>query len=213
MSEILLSKNNLSSKYKTLFMKAGINTNLRLSHFFGQASHESNLKPTVENLNYSVAGLLSTFGRHRISEADARKYGRGTKAADQEGIANAVYGGSWGKTNLGNTVYGDGWKYRGRGIFQITGKANYQALTKYAQDVLGADVDYVQNPDLLLNESDSLIGALWFWQARGLNKLADQNNILAVSKSINLGNANAKGIPKGLADRTTKTNQFKKIFV
>ena len=209
----LLSKLALSSKYKSLFKKAGININLRLSHFFGQASHESNVKPTSENLNYSVTGLINTFGRHRISKEDAQKFGRGLKPANQEGIANVIYGGEWGKKNLGNTQPGDGWKYRGRGIFQITGRANYQALTKYAQETLGLEVDYVSNPDLLLNEADSLIGAIWYWNARGLNKLADQNNILAVSKSINLGSASAKGTPKGLDDRTLKTNQFKKIFV
>lgn len=91
--------------------------------------HETGTKmqPITENLNYSVDGLLKTFGRHRISEADARRYGRtNTRPANQEAIANIIYGGDWGRENLGNLKYGDGWRYRGRGLPQITGLANYR---------------------------------------------------------------------------------------
>lgn len=84
------------------------------------------MQPIRENLNYSVDGLLKTFGRHRISEADARKYGRaGGRPANQEAIANIIYGGEWGRENLGNTQPGDGWRFRGGGLAQITGRANY----------------------------------------------------------------------------------------
>ncbi|MDR6548554.1 putative chitinase [Chryseobacterium rhizosphaerae] len=212
MNNILL-KHSLTAKYQSLFNKAGVNTVLRLAHFFGQASHESNLKPTVESLNYAVKGLLDNFGRHRISIIEANKYGRtATQKANQEMIANIIYGGKWGAENLGNTQTGDGWKFRGRGIFQITGRANYQALTGYATKVLGLNVDYVANPDLLLNEADSLIAALWYWNNRQMNQYADSNNVLAVSKIINLGNAKAKGTPKGLDDRENKTEAFQKLF-
>lgn len=210
MSAIL--KNSLSAKYQTLFNKFGVNTTLRLAHFFGQASHESNLKPTSESLNYSASGLINGFGRHRISIADANKYGRtSSHSANQQMIGNLLYGGVWGKTNLGNTQVGDGYKYRGRGIFQITGRSNYTALTKYAQG-LGLNVDYVASPELLLNEADSLIGALWYWNSRSLNRWADKDDYLRVSKVINLGNSEAKGTPKGLSDRLAKTNSYKKIF-
>ncbi len=85
------------------------------------------MQPIRENLNYSVDGLLKTFGRHRISEADARKYGRsGGRPANQEAIANIIYGGEWGRKNLGNTQPGDGWKYRGGGLPQVTGRANFR---------------------------------------------------------------------------------------
>jgi putative chitinase len=207
----ILSKHQLTNKYPTLFNKFGVNTPNRLANFFGQAMHESKLKPTVESLNYSVDGLLNTFGRHRISLQDAIKYGRGKNPANQEMIGNIIYGGEWGKKNLGNTQYGDGFKYRGRGIFQITGRSNYQALTKYAND-LGFKVDYIDNPDLLLNEVDSLIGALWYWNAKGLNNLADKNDTIGISKAINLGNSKSKGTPKGLQDRINQTNYFKNIF-
>lgn len=86
-------------------------------------------EPVTESLNYSVQGLLKTFGRHRISAADATRLGRRDaapkRAANQEAIANLIYGGAWGRDNLGNTQPGDGWTYRGRGLVQITGRANY----------------------------------------------------------------------------------------
>lgn len=99
-----------------------------LAYMLATAHHETGGKfiASVESLNYSVDGLLKTFGRHRISEADARRLGRTTgRPADQQGIANVIYGGKWGANNLGNTQAGDGWAYRGRGLVQITGRANY----------------------------------------------------------------------------------------
>lgn len=209
----ILDKHEITRKYKTLLNKAEINTINRISSFLGQADHESGLKPKSENLNYAAIAVQGVFGSHRISSTDAKKYGRTSiQKANQEAIANTVYGGEWGRVNLGNTQVGDGWKYRGRGIFQITGRANYTALTKYAQSVLGLNVDYVTNPDLLLNEADSIIAAIWYWNNRGLNKYADINDITSISKTINLGNPNAKGTPKGAEDRIIKTNKYKLIF-
>jgi putative chitinase len=207
MAKDILLQHPLSSKYKTLFDKYGVNTTLRLAHFFGQAAHESDLKPKRENLNYSVDGLLSTFGRHRISEANAKKYGRTkTKSADQKSIANIIYGGSWGKQNLGNTMPNDGWDYRGAGIFQLTGRSNFEQLTK------ATGIDFISNSDLIMTEANSLIAALWFWNSKGLNTYADKDDILSVSKIINLGSAKSKGTPNGLPDRTKKTNDFKQTF-
>lgn len=99
-----------------------------LAYMFATGFHETGGKfvASVESLNYSVDGLMKTFGRHRISAAQCKALGRsGSRPADQVAIANAIYGGSWGKENLGNTEDGDGWKYRGRGLVQITGRANY----------------------------------------------------------------------------------------
>lgn len=209
----IFEKHYLTKKYPTLFTKVGLTTVLRLSNFFGEAQHESKLKPTVESLNYDLKGLLNNFSRARISSLDAQKYCRsGVRKADQEKIANLIYGGDWGLKNLGNKVYGDGWKYRGRGLFQITGLANYAALTKWAKEVLGLDVDYVKNPDLLLNEADSLIGALWYWSARKLNTYADKNDVLSIARIINLGNVTTKAIPKGYEERKTETEKFAKLF-
>ena len=103
--------------------QAGINTPLRTQHFFAQMATETGgLKAIAESLNYSVEGLRATFGKARISDADCQRLGRVDKvaggkktvvrAADQEAIANQVYGGAWGAKNLGNTKPGDGWAYR-----------------------------------------------------------------------------------------------------
>lgn len=100
----------------------------QLAYVLATAYHETGAKmtPVSENLNYSVDGLMKTFSRARISKADCEKYGRKTgQAANQQAIANSVYGGEWGKKNLGNTQAGDGWKFRGRGYVQITGRTNY----------------------------------------------------------------------------------------
>lgn len=204
----------LSKKYKSLLDKSDINTPLRLAHFFAQADHESGLKPISENLNYASSALQNVFGSHRISLNDANKYGRTSKQpANQEGIANTVYGGKWGLENLGNKVWGDGWKYRGRGLFQITGLSNYTALTNYAQNILGMKVDYVKNPELLLNEADSLIGAIWYWNARNLNREADKDDLDSVSDIINIGRKTSKfGDAKGFSDRKNKLIKYKKDF-
>ena len=99
---------------------------LTLAHWLGQMHVESaGFTTMVESLNYSVEGLLKTFGRHRISEADARKFGRAPgRPANQSALANILYGGAWGKANLGNVRPGDGWLFRGSGFKQITGRKN-----------------------------------------------------------------------------------------
>jgi len=101
---------------------------LVLAHWLGQMFVESaGFTTREESLNYSVDGLLKTFGRHRISEPDARKFGRAPgRPAHQNAIANIIYGGEWGRKNLGNTEPGDGWRFRGGGEKQITGRANYR---------------------------------------------------------------------------------------
>jgi len=139
----------LRAKYKRLLDVSQINTRLRLAHFFAQIDHESaNFKVLQENLNYSVDGLIKGFGRHRITEAQAREFGRDPKKrANQEAIANILYGGEWGRKNLGNIQVGDGWRFRGRGFKQVTGRSNYASLSK---DV---SVEYINNPYLLLKEA------------------------------------------------------------
>lgn len=124
-------------------------TNRQIAYVLATADHETGgrMMPVVENLNYSVSGLLNTFGRHRISTGQAQAFGRidGKRAAMQKEIANVVYGGTWGAANLGNTKEGDGFLFRGRGLVQITGRRNHAKFS----DVLG--VDLVANPDLALD--------------------------------------------------------------
>lgn len=114
------------------------------------AYHETGgkMSPNVESLNYSVAGLLNTFGRHRISRADAERLGRKAgRPAAQRQIANIIYGGSWGRDNLGNTEPDDGWMYRGRGMAHDTGRRNY----RLSGEAVG--IDLLSDPDALLDVS------------------------------------------------------------
>lgn len=190
----------LAKKYKTLLEKYEVNTPLRLAHFFAQIHHESaNFTRLQENLNYSVDGLLKTFGRHRITEAQAREFGRTPKQrANQEAIANILYGGEFGRRNLGNTQVGDGFRFRGRGYKQVTGRANY---TKLSKDV---GIDYVNNPDWLLREADAMLSALWFWKSNDCNDFADKDDVVGLTRVINGGRI-------GLAERQKLTNDYKKV--
>lgn len=190
----------LSNKYKKLLDSYSVNTPLRLAHFFAQIDHESGLKPVRENLNYTVKGLLSTFGRHRLTENEARAYGRAQgQKANQNMIANIVYGGAYGIKNLGNNQPEDGSRFIGRGFIQITGRANYSALSKDTK------IDYVKNPDLLLTEADAMISALWFWKKNNINRFADADDIKQVTRRINGGF-------NGLEHRTQLLTKYKNAF-
>jgi len=175
---------SLQIKYKSLFEKYGLTTKLRIAHFMAQIEHESGLKPIAENLNYSREGLIRTFGKYFTPDVLAKngeilKLGTATLyARHPEKIANRVYANRMGN---GNEASGEGWKYRGRGFIQITGKINYFQL---ANDT---DLDCLKNPDLLLQEANAMISALWFWNKSGLNKLADKNDIKGITRKINGG--------------------------
>jgi len=164
---------SLQIKYKSLFEKYGLTTKLRIAHFMTQIEHESGLKPIAENLNYSKEGLLATFGKYFINQNKASYYAR-----QPEKIANLVYANRMGN---GDEKSGEGWKYRGRGFIQITGKINYFQL---ANDT---DLDCLKNPDLLLQEANAMVSALWFWNKAGLNKLADKNDLKGITRKINGG--------------------------
>lgn len=182
--EFLLSNSGFFLK---AFTKYGIITPLRVAHFLAQLHEETGgFIRLSENLNYTPKGLMDTFGTNQISQAQANLYGRtALQKANKEAIANTVYGGIWGRVNLGNTKRGDGWKFRGRGLIQLTGRANYQAYKNYS----GHDV--INNPDLVLNTDIMIDVAGWFWSVRfKLNPIADKNNIVAITKKINGGQTN-----------------------
>lgn len=181
----------LAKKYKTLLDKNFVNTPLRLAHFFAQLHHESNLKAISENLNYSAESLRKVFGKYFPSVETANKYAR-----HPEKIANRVYGNRMGN---GPESSGDGWKYRGRGFIQLTGKDNYRALSK------GTGIDYLNHPDKLLNEADAMIAALWFWNSRNLNLYADRDDVREVTRRINGGF-------NGLDHRTELLKKYKNVF-
>lgn len=162
-----------------------INTAQRLSGFLSQIGTESGgLSTVTESLNYKVSAILALFGRHRITEADARKFGRDDatgQKANQEALANLLYGGEFGKKNLGNTEAGDGWKFRGRGLKQLTGRSNYQ---RCGHDL---GVDLIANPDWALTPEGAAETAGWFWAKNGLNAIADTGDVRAMTKRINGG--------------------------
>ena len=173
----------------------------RIAGFLSQIGHESGgLSALTESLNYSVDALLKIFGRHRISEADAKRHGRFlSQRANQEAIANLIYGGDWGRKHLGNTQPGDGWRFRGRGLKQLTGRDNY----KRCGDAIGGD--FIAKPDDLLLPVNAALSAGWFWHTNGLNKLADMGDVRAMTKVVN-GGAN------GLTERQALFTQGMRVF-
>lgn len=199
----LLQKHPLTAKYQTLFNKFNINTQLRLAHFLGQLQHESGLKPIEENLRYSSKRILEVFGKYFPKKSDSVLAEYNPKY-----LANRVYSNRMGN---GDWNSGDGYKFRGRGFLQLTGRNNYTALTKWAK-ANGIDADYVANPDLLLREADAVISALYFWESNNIKYYADRDDALSVSRIINVGNAKSKVIPHGMESRKSATEKFKKLF-
>jgi len=166
------------------FEKYEINTPNRQAAFIGQCGHESNNFRTLEeNLYYSANALMRVWPSRFPDNDVAEKY-----ANKPEKIANKVYAG-----RMGNTEDGDGWKYHGRGLIQLTGKDNYTRCG----EALG--IDLVNNPDLLLEPEFAAASAGWFWRKHGLNQLADLGDWVAITKRINGG-------IHGIDDRVARTN-------
>jgi len=164
----------------------------RAAHFFAQTAHESGgFKAFSENLSYGAKGLRGIFGKYFPTDALATQYER-----KPEKIANRVYADRMGN---GNEASGDGWKYRGRGALQLTGKSNYQAFANY----LGKP-EIMTNPDLVATEY-AFESAIYFFEKNGLWKICDQGvsdaTILSLTKKINGGT-------HGLADRSEKTKKY-----
>lgn len=171
----------------TACAKYEINTPQRVANFLAQCSHESGgFKSLAENLNYSVDAILKIFGRHRISEADARRIGRkpGEKALPEERqqeLANLIYGGEWGKKNLGNTQPNDGWFFRGSGLLQLTGRGNY---TRFAQKI---GVSVADLPNLLRTKEGAVDSAAAFWKQANVNGCVDCGDITGARRLVNGG--------------------------
>jgi putative chitinase len=166
-------------------------TPVRAAHFFAQTSHETGgFKLFSENLNYSTDGLKKIFGKYFPGDL-ATSYAR-----NPEKIANRVYGARMGN---GAEATGDGWKFRGRGALQLTGKDNYTAFAKY----LGTD-EVLTNPDLVATKY-SFESAMFFFERNKLWSICDQGitdaAILALTKRINGGT-------HGLEDRKQKTYKY-----
>jgi putative chitinase len=164
----------------------------RAAHFFGQTAHETGgFKAFSENLNYGAKGLRGIFGKYFSSDALALQYER-----KPEKIANRVYANRMGN---GPEASGDGWKYRGRGALQLTGKDNYLAFSKYCNRP-----DVMTNPDLVATEL-AFESAMFFFEKNKLWAICDQGvtdaAILSISKKVNGGT-------HGLEDRKAKTKTY-----
>lgn len=158
-----------------LLLQYGIDTKERVNSFIAQCGHESGgFTRFVENLNYSAKGLRTTFPKYFPDDTTAIAYER-----KPEKIANKVYAN---RMNNGSESSGDGWKFRGRGPIQLTGKANYEMFSK------DTGIDLIQNPDLVLTDNTTLLRtAIWFWNKNNLNQYADKNDIKTMTKKINGG--------------------------
>lgn len=171
-----------------------IQTPLRLAHFLAQCSHESaGFTRVEENLNYSAKGLLQVFPKY-FTEESAIKY-------EHNGImiASRVYADRMG--NRDETSQ-DGWKFRGRGYIQLTGKDNYQRFGSKVSENLLTD------PDLVATKYP-LLSAAWFWDSKNLNELADmgstENEVATITRKVNGGF-------NGLEERTKLFNKFYELL-
>jgi len=169
----------------------GVTTKLRMAAFLANAVNETGgFTRLDENMNYSAARLKSLFGRHRISEADADRYGSSPgKKADQVAIANIIYGGPYGRKNLGNIHPGDGWNFRGSGPMQTTGRANFERAEK------ATGLPVVARPDMLRSADIGTLAAFVFWRDNKLNERADRGDIQGLRRIANGGNI---GMPEVL---------------
>ena len=164
----------------------GVDTPERVACFIGQLWVESRLRVVDESFNYEKLPLLRLF-KARITDEQAKAYCRSAKQkANEQAIANLIYGGEWGLNNLGNCSEGDGHRFRGRGYIQVTGRANYAKLESYLKWGL------VDNPDLLMEKGNALIAALIFWHmsnrlGTSLNDLADVMDVRRISLVVNGG--------------------------
>lgn len=175
--------------------KFELNTPLRLAHFLAQCGHESGgFKATSENLNYGAKGLLGIFKKYFPTEAKAKEYER-----KPEKIANLVYGGRMGN---GPEASGEGFKFRGRGYIQLTGKDNYKAFDAVVPE------DILANPDLVASKYP-LLSAAWFFHKNGLHKLADGGATDAVVTSVT---KRVNGGTIGLADRIKHFKEYHNLL-
>ena len=167
--------------------KYDIDTPQRIAGFISQCAHESrDFTATEENLNYSQGALERVFGRYfGAGKRNAAEYAR-----NPEKIANYVYMDEFRSARgaLGNTQAGDGWRFRGGGLKQLTGRNNYEGFAK------DYDMSAEEAADWVRTKEGALASALWFWNKNNLNTIADTGDVVALTKRINGGDI-------GLADR------------
>lgn len=170
----------------------GIDTPYRIAGFISNVAHESGgFKFVSENLNYSAASLMRVWSSRFPTLEIAQRY-----AMNPEKIANRAYADRMGN---GDEASGDGWKYRGRGLIQLTGKNNYVAYS------LACDNEALQYPDIVAEPKYAAESAGWFWNVNRLNALADAQDVVGMCKRINGG-------LNGLDDRQMKYAKVMEYF-
>ena len=176
MNSLQLKELGINDKWKIplnqVFVKYDLDTSKRQAAFIGQCAVESaNFTRLQENLNYSAQRLTQVWPSRFPNISMAEPY-----ANNPEKLADFVYAG-----RMGNLQDGDGWKFHGRGLIQLTGRENY------ANCGSGVGVDLIDNPDLLLTPQYAVLSAGWFWNKKGLNALADTQEYGAMTRRINGG--------------------------
>lgn len=182
------------SVLKTVLPEYEINTKQRIAGFLAQCAHESaDFTVLKENLNYSADGLVKIFKKYFPTVEAAALYAR-----KPEMIANKVYANRMGN---GDEASGDGFKYRGRGLIQLTGKDNYRACSL----ALFRDDRLLKDPDYVATKEGAIRSACWFWKTNNLNKWADADDFDGLSDVINRGRKTKEyGDAIGFAHRLKK---------
>lgn len=179
------------ASFNTLAPKFGVTSQRAVAAFLAQCGHESGgFTRLVENLNYSAQGLVSTWPT-RFTPKNAGIYAR-----QPEKIANAVYANRLGN---GNEASGDGWRFRGAGVIQLTGRASHKAFA----DAIGKPLS--EATEYLHTIRGGLEGAFWFWSVNKLNALAEAGDIKGLTKRINGGYL-------GLTERVALYNKILRIL-
>jgi len=186
---------NVYNEIPSVINKFQINTSIRLTHFLSQCAHESGgFKLIMENLNYSTKGLLTIFPKYFKDASLAETYNR-----KPEKIASRVYGNRMGN---GDESTGDGWRYRGRGYIQLTGKGNYIEFDSFVED------DIIKNSDLVATKYP-LLSAAWFFNKNGINIVSDRGAEVEVVKSVT---KKVNGGFNGLQDRQKYFDKYYTIL-
>jgi putative chitinase len=186
---------NVYKELPEVISRYEINTPLRLAHFLSQCYHESNhFTATVENLNYSEEGLLKTFPRY-FDKVTVKSYAR-----NPQKIASRVYANRMGNRDESS---GDGYKFRGRGYIQLTGKENYILFGE------SIGVDLLINPDLVATKYP-LLSAAWYWKKKGLNELADKGSVDTIVYDIT---KRVNGGTNGLKERIQYFKKFHSVLI
>lgn len=192
------SKGNQAALMKGM-IAAGITDRTEQAMFLAQMDHESGgFRSLEENIKYKPKTFLKLFGKR--AGITTEEQAKALLAQGPEAVANAMYGGAWGKKNLGNTQDGDALRFKGRGFTQLTGRANYEAAAK------GTGLDLINRPELAADPENAAKIAAWYWNSRkGLSDAGKRGDILEATKKINGGT-------NGLQDRKEKFAKYSELL-